>query len=185
MESYPRGYPLLAAFQSSDSCFSIYRGFDYLHARAILDLQDELRCLEDTLADLDTMDDKNGRSKCLTSRASDLKQAKRKGKPCQRSKILEQIRDKLIIYDELLLKRSQLNALQKPSTRDYRSLRRWFFNEKPLSYVLEEQYVKIKEDLVSLREGREWASFDGWIEERVKQLPRYLTRVIIPSRHIV
>lgn len=139
-------------------------------------MQDELRCLEENLAELDAKD-LNGRSKCLTSRASDLKQAKRDKQPSRRATLIATIRDKLVSYDEILVKSRELNAFQRPSKRDYRSLRRWFFNEKPLSYEVEEEYVKRKEDLISLRDGREWAGFDGFVEELVKRMPRCLTRV--------
>ncbi|CAO2652884.1 Nn.00g022950.m01.CDS01 [Neocucurbitaria sp. VM-36] len=176
LEDYPRGYPILSAFQSSDSSFSIYRAFNYLHSRVLLEIQDELRNLEENLSELDRKDNNSGRSKCLTSRASDIKQAKRDNKHSERATLLATIRDKLVNYDEILVKARELNTFQKPSKRDYTSLRTWFFNEKPLSYECEEEYVKKKEDLISLRDGREWANFDGWIEECIKAMPRYLTR---------
>lgn len=102
VQKYQKGYPLQAAFQSSEPCFSIYRAFDYLHSRVILELQDELRCLEENLAELDEIDDKNGRKKCLTSRASDLRQAKRDKKPSERASLLVAIRNKLVSYGTYL-----------------------------------------------------------------------------------
>ena len=102
MQEYPHGYPLQAAFQSSDSSFSIYRSFDYLHSRVILELQDELRCLEEDLHDLDLLDAKNGRNKCLSSRVSDLKQAKRDKKPSKRAQLLDEIRAKLVHYGKFV-----------------------------------------------------------------------------------
>ena len=39
VEDHPEGYPMLAAFQSNDPAFSIYRNFEYLHSRVLLDLQ--------------------------------------------------------------------------------------------------------------------------------------------------
>lgn len=49
----PRGYPRLAAFQDSDECFMLYRRFGYLQSRVLSDKQDELRELEEELADQD------------------------------------------------------------------------------------------------------------------------------------
>lgn len=98
MQNYPRGYPLQAAFQSSEPSFSIYRSFDYLHSRVILDLQDELRCLEENLAELDMTDDCNKRRQRLTSRATDLRQAKKLNVPCKRTELLSAIRQKLVNY---------------------------------------------------------------------------------------
>lgn len=95
MQEYPKGYPLQAAFQSSESSWSIYRGFSYLHARVILDLQDELRCLEEDLEEIDLENEGENR---LRSRKDDLKYAKEKGVVSPRACILDNIRSKLISY---------------------------------------------------------------------------------------
>ncbi|KAI4943807.1 hypothetical protein J4E86_009772 [Alternaria arbusti] len=149
LQEYPTGYPLQAAFQSSESSWSIYRGFSYLHARVILDLQDELRCLEEDLEEVDLENEGEDR---LRSRKDDLRFAKDQGIVSPRASLLEKIRSKL-----------------RPSNRDYRSFRTWFWNKKPLSYELEEQFIKRKEDLVSLRHGREWSGFDGLIESCIQR----------------
>ncbi|KAF2877428.1 hypothetical protein BDV95DRAFT_146952 [Massariosphaeria phaeospora] len=182
LHDYPNGIPLQAAFQSSDQSFSIYRSFDYLHSRVILELQDELRCLEDGLADLDRIDNNPRRIKCITSRAGDIKQAKRDNKPSERASLLSRIRETLVNYDEMLSRARDLNAFQRPSHRDYRSLRRWFWNEKPLCSSREEAFIKRKEDLVTLRHGREWAGFDGLVEEIVSKMPTcWLKRYIFTT----
>ncbi|KAH9869038.1 hypothetical protein J1614_008115 [Plenodomus biglobosus] len=185
LQSYPRGYPRQAAFQASEHSFSIYRGFEYLHSRVILEMQDELRCLEDNLQELDESDNNPDRDRCLSSRAFDLKQAKKDGKLCsERATLLSTIRDKLISYDEIMMKAREINAFQRPSRRDYRSLRRWFYNVKPISYVREAQYIKKKEDLVTLRHGREWALFDGWIEECIRKLPNWVSKPLFTTREL-
>ena len=118
------------------------------------------------------------RKECVTSRSSDLKVAKSEGLTCsKRSTLLGSIREKLVNYDEIMIKMRELNAFQRPSKRDYHSLRTWFYNMKPLSYEREELFVKRKEDLVTLRHGREWAGFDGWIEDCVRKLPKKWSRV--------
>lgn len=96
VESFPVSYPLQAAFQSSEPSFSIYRSFGYLHSRVILQLQDELRSLEDDLEKLDGRDDsKEERRDCVPSRKADLMQAKRDRKPSERANLLTQTCDKL------------------------------------------------------------------------------------------
>jgi hypothetical protein len=50
------GYPSLAAFQSSDEAFSIYRRYSYLQSRLLLEKQDQLRELEDRLDGHDEQD---------------------------------------------------------------------------------------------------------------------------------
>lgn len=54
-------------------------------------------------------------------------------------------------------------SFQRPSDRDYQSVRNWFHNTKPL-IGNEDDYILWKEDIVTLRHGREWAGFDGWVE---------------------
>jgi aspartyl-tRNA synthetase len=68
----------------------------------ILELQDELRCLEDNLSNLDTMDVENGDGKRLKSRAYDLRQAKREKTDSTRAQLITAIRDKLVSYGTLM-----------------------------------------------------------------------------------
>jgi hypothetical protein len=98
VHKYPPGYPLQAAFQSSEESWSIYRGFSYLHSRVILELQDELRCLEQDLTDADEMDLENGDGKRLKSRNSDLLQAAREKTTSIRVQLINKIREKLVNY---------------------------------------------------------------------------------------
>jgi hypothetical protein len=100
VQKYPVGYPLQAAFQSSESSWSIYRGFSYLHSRVILELQDELRCLEKNLTDVDEMDLENGDGKRLRSRINDLQQARREKTDSVRAQLINTIRGKLVNYGE-------------------------------------------------------------------------------------
>jgi hypothetical protein len=100
VQDYPKGYPKQAAFQSSDPSWSIYRAFGYLHSRVLLDLQDELRCMEEELTELDLMDLENGDGKRLRSRKDDRQQAKRERTESVRAKLIAAIREKLIDYGE-------------------------------------------------------------------------------------
>lgn len=102
MQEYPKGYPLQAAFQSSESSWSIYRAFNYLHARVILDLQDEIRCLEE---DLEEIDLENQGTNRLSSRKDDLEQAECSGEsPSPRAQLIDKIRMKLVNYGRSSLK---------------------------------------------------------------------------------
>jgi hypothetical protein len=62
-----------------------------------------------------------------------------------------------------------MNVFQRPSKRDYRSFRTWFWNETPLASEREEEFIKRKEDLISLRNGREWGGFDGFVEDVIRK----------------
>jgi hypothetical protein len=87
-----------------------------------------------------------------------------------------------VTTDEVLIKARKLNTFQRPSNHDYRGFRTWFWNTKPLSFELEEQFIKRKEDLISLRQGREWSGFDGFIETCIRKFHGPLTQVCIRSR---
>jgi len=58
-------------------------------------------------------------------------------------------------------------ALNKPAARDYRSVEAYIFDKKPL--VDEESgFIYWKEDLITLRDGREMAFLDSFIEKVLK-----------------
>jgi hypothetical protein len=64
--------------------------------------------------------------------------------------------------DDLLFKARDIAALRKPSHGDYKSVKQWFFDNKPLVEAGKEgEFITWKEDIVSLHQGREWAAFDG------------------------
>ena len=80
------------------------------------------------------------------------------------------------IPDEFLLKSKETTAFQQPSSRNYRSVRTWFRNIEPI-IQREQQYIRLKEDIVTLRHGREWAGFDGLVESILQKFDCRLIRV--------
>ncbi|KAF1948217.1 hypothetical protein CC80DRAFT_556530 [Byssothecium circinans] len=175
LENTPSGFPRLAAFQSSEANFSLYRSFSYLHSRILLDLQDELRELERELDDID-WDDFEDNPNRLKSRETDVNKAATEGDARNRRVILREIKDKLMEYDEVLIKARKLESFEKPSDRNYRSVRRYYHNEKPLMDE-EMDSIRSKEDTVSLRTGREWAKFDGGVENVISKCDDWLQRI--------
>jgi len=174
LENCPNGFPRLAAFQSSEANFSLYRSFSYLHSRLLLDLQDEITCLEKELDDVDWDDEGDDR---LRSREIDVQKAEGEGDGRNRRQILAEIKTKLMEYDEILIKARELESFQRPSDRNYRSVRRYHHNTKPLMDA-EMDSIRSKEDTVSLRNGREWASFDGFVESMLHHFDsRFLQRI--------
>jgi uncharacterized protein DUF6594 len=171
LEDCPNGLPRLAAFLSSEGNFTTFRGFSYLHARVLLDKQQELADLERQLDDLDKIDDTeetgDGQRR-LTNRGFDRRKS-RIDEERPRKEILSDIHRVLLEYDELLLKARDTLALQKPSQRDYRSVRTWIFNNKPL-VAAQSSFIKKKEDIITLRSGREWSDFDGLVETCLKKV---------------
>jgi hypothetical protein len=202
------GYPLQSAFQSSKPTFSIYRAFDYLHSRVILELQDQLRELE---AELGKLDKKHSKSKDIKqnarviSRMRDLEVAKlaqdsgttddmsepsvhvgpteqpsRKVFRSRRAMLLEEIQQKLVRYDETLANARRLNEFQRPSDRDRLNLQRWLGNERPVNFKPEEDFIRFKYDLITLNPRSDSGKIDAWIENAIGKLPIGMTSVSGP-----
>ena len=99
-----KGYSQLAAFETSVPNFSTYRGFSYLHARVLLDLQAEVATLERELDELDCADI-NGttiRQRTLRSRAFDIRESNKQPKDTRtRRDVLQEIQAKLVEYGQL------------------------------------------------------------------------------------
>jgi hypothetical protein len=100
VDETPNGFPRLAAFQSSEANFALYRSFSYLHSRVLLDLQDEITTLERELDDID-LDDADEHPDRLRSRELDVDRAANEGASRNRRVILREIKDKLMEYGKL------------------------------------------------------------------------------------
>lgn len=103
VEQYPCGYPRLAAFQSSDESFGIYRKFEYLHARVLLDLQYELSELEQELRRADARDaaDEKKERRLKSWKRDEIdarKEEKRNENVRTRRRIVADIRQRLVEY---------------------------------------------------------------------------------------
>jgi hypothetical protein len=106
------GYPQLATFQTMTSDFSVYRGFHYLHARVLLEIQNEVAVLERELDYLDR-EDREGdlaRQRTLRSRAMDMRAAKKQQGARTRRDVLKEIRAKLLEYG----KSNQIPVISRP-----------------------------------------------------------------------
>lgn len=139
----------------------------------------------DELDDLDEADDAPDRRRAR-SRNADMAAEKKElaEDPNLRTRtvVLNEIEEKLAAYgahfqvtridnvyanlstiDELLLRSQHVNAMNRPADSDYRSVERYIFDKKPL--VDEEQgFIYEKNDLITLREGREGAYLDTMTE---------------------
>ncbi|KAF2419044.1 hypothetical protein EJ08DRAFT_665969 [Tothia fuscella] len=184
LESCPNGYPRLAAFLSSESNFSLYRGFSFLHSRVLLELQAEIAALESELDELDEVDNETPAGKRrLRQREWDARTPRDEDGYRSRHEVLAQLRTKLVEYDELHIKARDLQAFQRPSERDYRSVRTWFWNLKPL-VGNEAAFIKKKKDFVSLRVGRDWSGFDDIIESNLRRFDCSLMRRMFCTREL-
>lgn len=175
VDNMPNGFPRLAAFQSSESNFSLYRSFTYLHSRVLLDLQDDIAGLEKELDEID-WDDFDEDPDRLRSRDFDKASDENSGR--NRRVILKEIRLKLVEYDEVLIKARTLDSFQKPSDRNYRSVRRFHHNHKPLKDT-ETELIRSKEDTISLRNsGREGSTFDAGLEKVIFKIDEFISGML-------
>ncbi|KAI8932735.1 hypothetical protein NX059_010226 [Plenodomus lindquistii] len=180
LEECPNGYPRLAAFNGSEQNFMMYRSFSCVHARLLLRHQASIQALETELDTLDRSHDETagGRAR-LVSWDNDVgacEDEKAEGIRT-RDDILEDLRIQVNQYDELLIKARELVGFQRPSSRDYRSVLNWFHNVRPVAEE-DQEYLSWKEDIVTLRHGREWAGFDGLVEELLHKLDGPLIRYL-------
>lgn len=72
-----------------------------------------------------------------------------------------------------------MTSLQRPSERDYRSVLNWFADKKPL-VDRERQFIRRKEDIITLRTGRECAAFDSFVERSLSRVDDALMRINCP-----
>lgn len=186
VENCPNGFPRLAAFQASDANFGLYRSYSYLHSRILLDFQDEITELEKELEQLDWDEKEEDEDRPrFRELATELEEGE--DEPRTRRIVLREIKTKLMEYgmnctslcvtcselipeiDEVLINVRRLEAFQRPSDRDYRSVRRYHTNTKPLMDA-EMDSIRSKEDIVSISAGRERAAFDGGVETLIGQV---------------
>ncbi|KAL8862605.1 MAG: hypothetical protein Q9178_001103 [Gyalolechia marmorata] len=180
----------------SEDTFGIYRRFGFLYSRVLLSKQDELRRLED---DLDAMDRSDANTsdktrKCLKSRTKDFARPSTPGLHT-RKELLQIVQSKLYEYGQILLQAQQMVSLNKPADRDHLSVLNFLENgyeengEPPLRPLMEadSEFIYRKEDLVTLRPGRESAWLDAFVEKLLKMIhckPVQETRLKSNSPHI-
>jgi hypothetical protein len=84
---------------------------------------------------------------------------------------------------ELLTVAQTLVAFNKPAPRDYTSVKNYFENDPPLNSE-DECYIYRKEDMITLKPGRENAWLDGTIERVLQKLTCPPIRVrLSPKQH--
>jgi hypothetical protein len=78
---------------------------------------------------------------------------------------------------QLLTAARDIASLNRPPSRDYLSVKSYFDEEAPLCNV--ESYIYCKEDIITLKPGRETAWLDAFIENVLHRLPSRFIRVSI------
>ncbi|KAL8792870.1 MAG: hypothetical protein Q9195_004512 [Heterodermia aff. obscurata] len=167
-DEYPKGFPRLACFLDSDDAFMTYRRFGLVFSRLLLNKQDEIQELEGTLLAMDNSDLGEGNS--FRGRGQERAHNCWKNWRGRRSNTVsaspwDYTTLRLInMTAELLLKNRGLKNLEKPSAKDYRSVLHFMENDGGQLYEEESGWIYNKEDLVTLRPGRDYAWLDGFLE---------------------
>lgn len=82
--------------------------------------------------------------------------------------------------DETLLKARAVASLPQPTERDYGSVKRWFNDNTPL-HGRDASYIRMRDDLVTIRRQREAVKFDTLIESTLHKMDCELLRVSVPQ----
>ncbi|MCJ1265888.1 hypothetical protein MMC22_005770 [Lobaria immixta] len=174
----------------SDDNFMIYRRFGFLYSRVLLQKQDELRAMEETLDEMDQRDSRES-DKSRLALQSRVKDQKRTGTPGHqtRQELLRSTEEKLYDYGRLLLQAQQIVSMNRPAARDRTSIQNFMENGfeengsrvRPLLQA-DSKFVYCKEDLVTLRPGRESAWLDSSVERLLGLLHCKLVRYIFCSK---
>lgn len=178
LEDYPRGFPKLSCFLDSDDAFMVYRRFGPVYSRLLLSKQDEMSRMEAKLLAWDKTDQAENNECYLMSRSEDVERDRipEIWEGQSRVTLLEKFEKLALEYAELLLKAQQLKALDRPSGRDYRSVLSFMENDGGQLFEEDMAFIYEKEDLITLRPGREYAWLDGVLERTLKLLRCKVTK---------
>ncbi|CAG8952789.1 hypothetical protein HYFRA_00009034 [Hymenoscyphus fraxineus] len=158
---YLEGFAEFSHYIGSDETLSVYRRFGTLAARNILYLQAELQFLEDELKRLDEQDRKdiskgsNMVEKNAIDAAARMWEAfsdqsdRGNERQSKKMRIILRIREVMRMYEKAILRRSQVQALNSPSTKTLLAFTNWFRSRVPFrasSFTL----LDDEKDLMSL-----------------------------------
>ncbi|EME42560.1 hypothetical protein DOTSEDRAFT_26141 [Dothistroma septosporum NZE10] len=136
----------------------LYRHFGYLLSRILLDKQDGLRCLEEQLDQLDT-EEKYDQADRLLRRTSQGE---------QRRRLLSDTGRKFCEYFQIMGAAQKLMFANRPTASEHKSVPNFIAENRVAAK--EAEYVCWKEDLITLRPGRQNAWLDRGIEKVLKLL---------------
>ncbi|KAK3677510.1 hypothetical protein LTR78_002360 [Recurvomyces mirabilis] len=157
LKDFASAYPNLAIFLDSDESFALYRRHGYIQTRILLDKQDQLRCIEAELDELDNAEQFDDADNLFSRQFQGEK----------RRRILQTAETAFREYASLLLVAKDLMAMNRPSTSEHRSVVNYMTGRCPVDEA-ESAYVWCKEDLVTLRPGRE----NAWLDRCIERLLR-------------
>lgn len=170
VESFPRGYPRLAAFINADLEGRIYRKFGNLRSRLLLYHQDRIAGIEEELNLLDR-EHESSEPYRLCSRRYDEEDPQ----ISLRQALFARLDVALAEYDALLLRDHQIMSIGEPTVKAQRSYFDYVWNEKPLCKE-EYQFIYRQNDFIQLGiQPDTW--FGSLLETLSFVTPRWLLNV--------
>ena len=170
VESFPRGYPRLAAFINADLEGRIYRRFGNLRSRLLLYHQDRVAGIEEELHLLDK-EHESSEPYRLCSRRYDEEDPH----SSLRKALFARLDVTLAEYDALLLRDHQIMSIGEPTIKAQRSYFDYVWNEKPLCRE-EYQFIYRQNDFIQLGiQPDSW--FGSFLESLSFVTPRWLLNV--------
>ncbi|KUJ24439.1 uncharacterized protein LY89DRAFT_727466 [Mollisia scopiformis] len=169
LEHYRQGYPRLAAFLNLDANFTIFRRFDTLHLRVLLEQQDRLCELQQQLEDCD---DAETIQLNLKSRRQDDNNTRRS--------VLQQVAAELKDYDKGVLRYQRMMALPRARKSHRRSVHNWVNGNKPVvrsesASLIAAPFTK---DYIALNvEDSDRAGFELFFDRLMQSCPRLASYV--------
>lgn len=149
----------------------MYRRFGQLHSRLLLYKQDQIRRLEDDLLNLDRLDDElEETQRCLKSQEEGEERDEDIEDCPTRADKMQELEKKLLEYGNLMKQARDLHGMNRPSRRDHNSVSNYFYNQAPLA-APDAEFLQHKEDLISIRPGREHAWLDDCVDAMLRWYP--------------
>ncbi|KAH7317967.1 hypothetical protein BKA65DRAFT_557385 [Rhexocercosporidium sp. MPI-PUGE-AT-0058] len=161
-ESYPEGWPQLAAFQNSCDNHAMVRRFGTAHLRILLHLQAEVAEIEEQLDKLDESDATTGPHSELDLRYRLRCNEWKVGWDTGQKDLLDKLKKKLAEYDDWVLKDSTLRNLPAATKRDYLHVFHWLWGRKPLDKG-QYEFMLRSDDFVLLAGKRKGGVVDRFI----------------------
>lgn len=171
LDEQPKGYPRSAVYLNSDRGAALFRRFGDVHARLLLYLEVEITRLEQKLKELDREDDSKDGTRWRVGHSIYLQDGRENE---ARKAIVDDLKEKVIEYDDILLRDTQLRQLRRPSKRAHRNFFDWMWTENPFGEG-EKQFIFHEHDFVVLDEQHE----DSWLDEFMHHLMGHCRKGIL------
>ncbi|OTB02858.1 hypothetical protein M426DRAFT_24291 [Hypoxylon sp. CI-4A] len=162
VDDYPNGYPRLGAFITRDQGHLIFRRFNWLQARVLLNLQEQLQEYEVLLNSYDS----RGATATLVSEAEEITRG--------RDKLMQLIEDKYKRYVCFVNAASTVACRSQPQQTNYRSLEAFFQRHDPLRE--QESYYTHRDDLISLKPREDTSRVDTRFMKLILEAPGKVTQ---------